>query len=274
MCTSDVFARLRRAALAALLCLAGGACDDPLAARQAPGLPGMTLFLVVDPDSATQPLLVKSVDEGTALRGLRVEVRSGGELVPVTVVPEEFEGFELLPCIARYGTVVGGTPRCLNLSFPVRHGATYELRVFADEQPTAAAAFTVPQAFSITRAEARGAPPGTEGLEVAWTPSPGAYRYLVAVRPTTAAECVHTGGCQREWFAATTETSVSTAVPAGELQGSEGPWFIDVYAVDEAIYRYLTSGVADDLFPVPPVQNVEGGLGAAGVWVRRSRQIP
>jgi hypothetical protein len=260
---------------AALLLFLAAACDDPTAPRPAPAFSGMTVFLVVDPDSATQPLLVKGADEGSALENLRVELRSGGEFVPVTVVPEEFEGFELQPCIQRYGTIVGGgAPRCLNLRFPVQPGATYELRVIAEQQPTATASFTVPAAFAITRAEARGTPPGTAGLEVEWTPSAGAYRYLVAVRPQTPAECVQNGGCQREWFHATTETSVRTAVPAGELDGAQGPFIIDVYAVDEPIYHYLTSGVADNLFPVPPVQNVMGGLGAAGAWVRRSHRIP
>jgi hypothetical protein len=275
MYTSELRYWPRRVAAAALLCLAFAACGDPLATRQAPALPGMTLFLVVDPDSATHPLLLKAADEGSGLRNLRVELRSGGSLVPVTVIPAENEGFELQPCIQRYGTIVGGNaPQCLNLSFAVQHGATYELRVFADEQPTASATFTVPGAFSITRAEARGTPPGSAGLDVAWTPSPGAYRYVVAVRPQTAAECVYTGGCQRDWFATTTEPSLGTVVPAGELDGAKGPFFVDVYAVDEAIYHYLTSGVADDLFPVPPVQNVRGGLGAAGAWVRRTRQVP
>lgn len=262
--------------LIALLSASASACDDPTAVRRAPPLSGMRLFMIVDPDEASQPLLVKPADEGGTLTNLRVEVRTGaGDFVPVTVLPPEFEGFELQPCIRRYGAIVGGNvPQCLDLEFQVDKGQSYQVRVFADEHPTASARFTVPGAFSIEHVNAGGSSSMPRELNVRWTPSANAYRYLVAIRPAVAPECVERGGCQRNWFAVTTATEVRTAVPEGELEGSGGPFFVDVYSVDRAIYQYLTSGVAENMFPVPPVQNVENGRGAVGAWVRQSHQLP
>ncbi len=275
MCTSS-FRGGAAALVIALVVAFASACDDPTAVRRAPPLSGMRLFMIVDPDEASQPLLVKPADEGGTLTNVRVEVRTAaGAFVPVTVLPPEFEGFELQPCIRRYGAIVGGNvPQCLDLDFRVDKGESYEVRVFADEHPTASARFTVPGAFSIEEVNAPGSPSIPREIDVRWTPSAGAYRYLVAIRPAVAPECVERGGCQRNWFAVTTATRVSTALPEGELDGARGPFYVDVYAVDQAIYQYLTSGVAENMFPVPPVQNVEGGRGAVGAWVRQSFQLP
>lgn len=261
----------------ALVALIVAGCDDPLATRHAPLLSGFQLFLIVDPDQASQPLLIKVADTAASLVNLRVEIRDAdGQIVPTNVLPPEYEGFELQPCIERYGTIAGANapPTCLDLSFEVKKGATYELRVSADAQPTATARFTVPGGFTLIQVNADGGTSGPRQLDLEWTPSRDAYRYLVAVRPRTAPECVQRGGCQRNWFAVTTETSLRTAVPEGELAGAGGPYFVDVYAVDRAMYQYMTSGIAENLFPVPPVQNVENGRGAAGAWVRQSRQLP
>jgi hypothetical protein len=48
---------------------------------------------------------------------------------------------------------------------------------------------------------------------------------------------------------------------------------VDVYALDRALFEYLTTGASGDLFPVPPVQNIVGGHGAMGAWVRRTRRL-
>lgn len=277
MCTSDLRGRARRAILplAAVLC-AASACDDPMTVRYAPPNEGLRLFLIVDPDQPTQPLLVKHADDARTLSDVRVEISTAdGRTVSSRVVPPERPEWERLPCHERYGTITGGRePRCLNLDFAVRKGESYRLSVMAEGVPTAVARFTVPGGFSLTSVEARGAPPGTQGLDAAWTASPGAYRFVVAVRPTTLAACVTIRSCERRWFAVTTATTLSTAVPEGELAGSAGPYFVDVYAMDRALYEYLTSGVSQEMFPVPPVQNVEGGRGAVGAWVRLSHRLP
>lgn len=276
MCTSRFRASALKTALAAFLGLGAAGCDDPTATRLAAPLSGIRMFLIVDPDQPSQPLLIKPADEGGSLANLRVEIRTGnGQLVPVHLLPPEYEGFELQPCIERYGSIVGGNAaHCLDLSFTVRKGERYEVRVLADDQPTASASFAVPGEFSLLQATADGGSSAPTRLDVQWTPSAGVYRYLVAVRPTTPPSCVEQGSCQRNWFATTTETSLITMVPEGELDGAAGPYFVDVYAVDRAIYEYMTSGVAENMFPVSPVQNVEGGRGAAGAWVRTSRQLP
>lgn len=276
MFTSKFRASALKLALGAILGVGAAGCDDPTATRLAAPLAGIRMFLIVDPDQPSQPLLIKPADEGGSLANLRVEIRTAdGQLVSTRILPPEYEGFELQPCIRRYGSIVGGNaPYCLDLEFAVRKGEQYEVRVLADDQPTATARFTVPGAFSLLQATADGGSSAPTRLDVQWTPSAGAYRYLVAVRPTTPPPCVEQGSCQRNWFAATTETSLVTTVPGGELDGAAGPYFVDVYAVDRAIYEYMTSGVAENLFPVSPVQNVEGGRGAAGAWVRQSRQLP
>ncbi|HEY0035512.1 MAG TPA: DUF4249 family protein, partial [Longimicrobium sp.] len=164
-------------------------------------------------------------------------------------------------------------PRCLDFRFTPRPGASYRVSVSADGFAAASGTVLVPGDFVVKAVEVRGALPGTEGLEAAWSASAGAYRYVVTVRPTTAPECVRIRSCDKRWFAVTSDTTLSTTVPADELSGGEGPWSVDVYALDRALYEYLTTGASGDLFPVAPVQNVQGGHGAVGAWLRRSRPL-
>lgn len=266
--------RARTHPLAALaLSLLLGACDDPLATRPPPELRALRVFLVVDPDAASQPLLVQPVSAGGVLRGLRGEVRAGVQPVAAITAAATPDN-EFLPCAARYGILdADAEPRCLDFRFAPRPGTTYRVSVSAEGFPDAAATVAVPGDFRLLAATARGALPGTDGLEVSWTPSTGAYRYLVTVRAAVAPECVRIRSCDQRWFAVTSDTTVQTRVPADKLEGGSGPWSVEVYALDRALFEYLTTGASGDLFPVPPVQNVVGGHGAMGAWVRRSRSL-
>jgi hypothetical protein len=279
---------LRTAAVLGLLLLV--ACDDPTALRHPPEIRGMKVFAILDPDAPSQPVLVSpATTEGVVDQLTGKFSRTDGWSASAIGVEEQDE---LHQCIQRYGTLAGsgGQPRCLDFAFTPRYGDTYRFRVSARDRPTATATATVPGDFEVLEVSAKGDPPGTEGLEVRWTKSEGAYRYLVGLRAETPPWCGNGQcGCNTDgsycrwvhpdrqgWFAVTTDTVLSTVVSgkgAEEIADGEGPWYVEVYAVDKAIYEYLTTGTSGDLFPVPPVQNVEGGYGAVGAWVRRSMRI-
>lgn len=242
-------------------------CDDPTASRQPPALTRMVAFAILDPDSTTQPLLVYPADAASALTNLRGTVRQGGAMVETAPMSEHFWG-----CSDRYGPL-SAQPRCVNFEFVPHLGTTYEVSASADGYPTVRATVTVPGDFRLIRASAEGTPPGSGGLDVWWTPSRGAYRYLVALRPTTAPGCLNTKACRRGWYAVTTDTMFAGTVPTDQMDGARGPWSIDVFALDQAAFEYLTTGSSGNLFPVPPMQNVEGGYGAIGAWVHRSLAI-
>lgn len=256
-------------ALASLL----AGCDDPTLARQPPALDELRVFLILDPDAASQPLLVQPTTPGQLLEDLRGEV-SRNDAAVAAAVGQNDDGNEFLPCAARYGSLDSEAfPRCLAFQFAPEPEAVYRVRVEAAGRPPASATVSVPGDFELREVSADGDPPGTTGLEVRWTPSAGAYRYLVALRAETEPRCVRIQDCDQGWFAVTQDTALRASVPAEELAGGGGPWFVDVYAMDRAVYEYLTTGTSGDVFPVPPVQNVNGGYGAMGAWVVRSARI-
>jgi hypothetical protein len=263
--------KIRRLIPAGFIALA--ACDDPTMTRPPPGLSAMTLFLILDPDAEVQPLLVKPAETVGGLGGLAGEIRRGGTVVAsvprTTGAPEN----EFYPCAARYGALQVAPPRCLSFAHRPEYGATYTVSASADAYPLASGSTTVPGNFTITSATASGTPPGTGGLRATWTRSMGVYRYIVTVRPASAPECVTALSCEQGWFVATQDTVIDAAVPAEALSGGGAPFHLDVYAVDEALYQYLTTGTSGNLFPVGAVQNVRGGYGAVGSWVRRSQQL-
>jgi hypothetical protein len=259
------------AALALLLAATTAACDDPTLTRRPPELASMTLFLVLDPDAEVQPLLAKPASAERELAGLHGEVRRDGASVATAAGGSPQENAHL-PCVGRYGPVTIAA-HCLAFAFRPAFGGTYSVAASADGYPSAAATTRVPGDFTITAVEAEGDPPGTGALRVAWTRSEGAYRYVVALRPSTLPPCVEMRSCEQGWSVATRDTTIHTAVPAAALAGAGGPWQVDVYAMDEAVYQYLTTGSTGNLFPVGAVQNVSGGYGAVGSWVRRSREL-
>lgn len=263
--------RLLIAALTLLMPLAA-ACDDPTLARPAPGHGSMTLFLILDPDASVQPLLVKPAGVGGDMDGLAGEVRRAGALIATVPWPRAVEDNGHLPCVARYGPI-RIAPYCLPFEFRPEHGATYSVAAAAHTYPSATGSTTVPGEFQITEVDARGELPGTGGLQVRWTSSEGVYRYVVAVRPTRAPSCVEMSSCEQGWYVATRDTSIDTVVPPEALAGGSGPWNVDVYSMDEALYQYLTTGTSGNLFPVGAVQNVAGGFGAVGSWVRRTETL-
>ncbi|HEY7395653.1 MAG TPA: hypothetical protein VH559_12450, partial [Gemmatimonadaceae bacterium] len=63
------------------------------------------------------------------------------------------------------------------------------------------------------------------------------------------------------WFAVTEDTTIDATIESRLFDGAYGPWFLDVYAMNRDLYAHLMTGAPGDFFPVPPAQNVIGGLG-------------
>lgn len=259
----------REAVLAVLLLvLVVASCDDPTRALHVPVSDrSMTIFAVLHPDSTSQPLWVQTVDLGPSelIAGLRAEVLLGDSLV-ARVEGTEGTG----EACGRYGILgTNSAVGCPVLPFQPAAGQTYTVVVSADQRPTATATVRIPGEFEITTAAGRGDPPGTEGLSASWTPSDGAYRYMVALRDTGPG-CSNVHGCPGGWYETTTETAIEAVVPERSLKAGTGGWYLDVYALDRGVYDYITSGAGGEFFSVPPASNVTGGHGVVGAWLRRS----
>lgn len=228
------------------------------------------VFGLLDPDSARQALIVEAVEAGGTLDDVRVRITASGDPSPLS----ELRQLDVVSgaCIARYGVLIAANDlRCAEGGFRPAFGGRYDLVISSVGRDTARATVQVPGDFQLRSASAEGTPPGTRGLAAVWTPSAGAYRYLVTVSPSAADDCFNVHGCEDGWFTVTTDTQVVTTVPGSALHDRPGArWYVEVYAVDRGLFEYLTTGSGGSVFPVPPLQNVRGGHGAIGAWVRRS----
>ncbi|CAA9342926.1 MAG: hypothetical protein AVDCRST_MAG68-3091 [uncultured Gemmatimonadetes bacterium] len=267
---------MKRLLLLALL----AACDNPSAVREPPPIRSMTFFMILDPDAATQPLLVRPASAYGRLEQLAGRVERGSQVV-AALAPAEDESHDFYACSGRYGGLNGyAYPRCLDFDFRPEFGATYTVRGTARGYPSASATTTVPGDFRIVSVRATGTPPGTQGLQATWTRSAGAFRYVVALRSQGLVKCLYRSTeCAvdyepHDWLLVTTDTTFSTIVPAeGVGRGQPGEWLLDVYAMERSVFEYLTTGSVAQPYPIPPVQNVRGGYGAVGAWVRRSENL-
>lgn len=262
---------------AVMLGLAALACEGaPRPLEPFPADGSMSLLVILDPDSASQPVLIESIEPHRGWQDLRVDLFLDGVVAASSTLATQVTPEELYPCILFYANEFGFDPRCPTLDVAPPHGARYRLVVSAAGRPTASAEGTVPGDFEIRSASARGEPPGTEGLEASWTRSEGAWRYAVGLRPDSIRGCENryrTRACMRLWFAATADTAIRTTVPREVVEGGYGAWHVEVFAMERSLYQHLTTGTAGAYFSVPPVQNVEGGYGAVGAWVWRSVKI-
>ena len=266
---------------AALLSLALGACDDPTLLREPPSEDRITMLGVLDPAFDTQAVWITPFDRDS-IRGLTVEVWSGGVRVATGVTdPRTWGEHGVSLCRLRYNSTLWGpsrwqTPRyCMDLPLRPAGGVTYEVRVEAESRPSARGSTTIPGGFAIHSISARGDPPGTEGLDAAWSRSEGAYRYAVMVRSLNGSEFFRDWEYPYHgWYRATGDTAVSLRAPADSIDPQYGaPYVLEIFALDRALYEHITSGSQDDLFPVPPASNVTGGFGVVGSWVRRTAPV-
>jgi hypothetical protein len=262
--------------LAAALLLA--ACDDPGQVLSPPTVRGLSLYMILDPDQPAQPLVIKALQAGEAVTGARIDVRQNDAPLASALLEGTGEQDNLYPCLDRYSSTAhsGGLVRCVDFAFSARHGATYEVSVAAQGRPTAKASVSVPGAFEIRSVNAQGSPPGTAGLQATWTRSEGVYRYVVAMRSDSLIQCRIDPSCPegnwdpQAWWVATTDTTIQVTVPVDRIRGGTAGWRMDVYAMERNIFDFLSTGTIAEPFPVPPRQNVQGGYGAVGAWVRRS----
>jgi hypothetical protein len=267
MCASEMRRRVAAWALMSSLGLALG-CDDPVQPIAVPDLGALHVFMVLDPDQPTQLMLVQLTSD-ESLIDLRGVVSAAGREIATGTAERDRSLLELTKCVERYGTLVG-FPWCMELPFTPEHGVSYRVSVSARDSPPASATTTIPGAFSIVSHSVGGSPPGTGGLKATWTTSTNAFRYVIAMRGTPRTNCASDSRCTKRWFAVTTDTTIDTSISADYLEEATGPWYLDVYAMNEELYTHLTTGAPGTFFPVPPAQNVAGGFGAVGSWVRRS----
>jgi hypothetical protein len=266
--------RLRRAGrVAALLgaCVLA-TCSDPTDPREIPVTQSMRLLLILDPDRATQPILVQHVSHGR-LPELRGTLSDGTQQWDTLSADDSPNSEEWYPCSERYGGIVD-FPRCLVFGVAARFGGTYEVSVSALGVPTATATATVPGNFRIVSFSSEGRPPSTTRLRLTWTSSAGSHRYVVAIRGEKTFNCFPDSVCDDRWSLATRDTTLDETVGGEFFANTTGPYFVDVYAMDRSIFEYLTTGSRGEFFPVPPAQNVRDGYGAVGAWVRRSAVLP
>lgn len=237
------------------------ACGDP----GAPDIPDLSdgrlhFFGVLVADSGRHEVHVSQVDAVPIERldGVLSEVGPGGTLTPIaTAVP-----------------VVGqGTGFVLAFEATIRPGRRYQVTVTAPGRPQATAATTVPGDFDFESLVGDGDPPGTTRLRASWSTSAGAFRYIVNVRAVpdcmTQPPLCETFGLP--WADVTPVPRIDTivpgtAIPADRTEGVE----VAVYAVNRDLFEYFTTGVGGT-FTVQPKQNVSGGYGVLGAWVRRVR---
>jgi hypothetical protein len=272
--------RLRSVALlaAALLC----ACDDPTEPRPAPDDDRLVVFALLDPDYFNSPVLVQQ-SQG-ALADLSGALRTGGVTVAETTVVTPVASNDLLDeqvrCLNRYFPpdvfTSTWTARCVTLQALPQFGTTYEVAISAPGRQTARGTTTVPGDFEIVSHELRHESSGDMHVSATWRRSASVYRYIVTVMATQTGqpvECEFDSDCNERWFHVTEDTSVSTLVPARFFRNADttvNPRVLAVHAVSREMYGYMMTGVTSNLFPVPPAQNVVGGMGAVGAWVRRA----
>jgi len=266
---------LARLLLGVGLLAASAGCDDPRVTRPGPPDHSLQLFLVLDPDSATQLLLVERLSTTSAeIPGLAATLTSQG-----TATNGRFDTDSSFDrCMHRYGSIINW-PTCLIFPVAASYGATYSLSVNANGFDSASGSTTVPGNFAIVAVSTTGTPPGAGSIRATWTRSQGAYRYVVALRGAgqNSAEthygCYPDAGCYNRWWVVTTDTSVDASVAPENFDNGKGPYYLDVYAMNRDVYGYVLTGSTGDFFSVPPAQNVIGGYGGVGAWVRRSVPI-
>ena len=154
---------------------------------------------------------------------------------------------------------------CMILDAALAPGETYRVEVSADGRRTAVGTTRTVGDFQVEQAtlSTMNASPF---LSFSWTPSPGAHRYLAGLRRWQT-RCI---GCSEAWFADLDSTSYAGPVPQ-EFVDSAGPIpAVAVAALDRHYHAFLTSGYGSELTAVPPVMNVEGGLGVVGSAIVRT----
>ena len=251
------------------ICLPFAACSEiePITFR---GLDTLVVLGVLEADLAEQQILIARASAGEEIEGLRAIVRDGSGAVVLDSAVPAFSFDALRPCQLRYGNIVtNGTPRCASLDWQPNAGASYTITLVADNAPAVTATVDVPTEPVVTALEGEftGATPSS--IDATWTRSEHAHRYYLMLRPAELPECFQRLECRDAgWTEQTADTSVAAAIDRTQLHDARGPWTLVLLAVPEELHRYINSGSSEDLFPVSPADNIDGGSGVLGAWAR------
>lgn len=224
----------------------------------------------LNPDSAEQAIVVHPVNEGTWLEGTVVTIHEARETEAgtywslVAVTREVRDGW----CGGDYFSG-DGFVQCLVLSADLEPGATYRVEVSAGKHAPAWGVTRAVGDFSVDSARLSDRQ-GVRVLSASWTRSVAAHRYMVSLRRYQNPDEVRP---PEGWYLAVEGTSVTTTVPESAVEKAVKPLILDVVAVDEHLYSYITTGNDGEIFPVMPIQNVEGGFGYVGSLRFRSRPV-
>ena len=157
---------------------------------------------------------------------------------------------------------------CMTPEVQLEVGATYRVEATADGRIPAWGETTVVGNFAVEVAALSG-DRGSYALSAGWTPSPGAHRYFVAVRRRRRS-C---GNCVETWYADVAKPTFAGNVPDLAVDSAGPDPMLDVAAMDQHLYAYLTTGHEGNLHEVHPVQNVRNGYGFVGSATYRSRRL-
>ena len=256
---------LRLLLTGAVTSFAGLACDDPLALLEPPEPPAqLTLLSVLDPNQPFQTVRITPVDLERTLSGLTARLYEDGVLVATAVPADETTGARCGPD-AFHSFMV--PLECLVFPYWVRHGHTYRVEVEADGFARTWGETSTPGPF-VTSTVSIQESGGQTRFDLAWTPSSGAFIYWAAARlDEERSSCGQL--CDPSLYLETDQTSAAGEAPP--CQGGGGcTWIVDVVAADRHLHEYLNTGAEGETFTVPPIQNVVGGHGVIGSWVRRT----
>lgn len=172
------------------------------------------------------------------------------------------------PCTHTYHAS-GQDGVCLMPSAALEAGATYRVTVSSDEHAGAWGVTRAVGDFSVDTARLS-VSDSAKVLSASWSKSVAAHRYVVSLRryqnPDVFRQPVG-------WYLMVDGTSVTTVVPEDAIEKAVKPLILDVAALDEHLYAYITTGNDGGIFPVMPVQNVEGGFGFVGSMRFRKRPV-
>ena len=237
----------------------------------------MAVFMIMEPLQSIQPLEIQETP-GLPAAAVEIVVESGDSLViSLTTVPGTIASpLSLVPCLYRHGphgqrtgAEISWVPQCVPVDFDAQYGVAYRVTVSRDGRQRATASTVVPGDFEIVEAAIEGNPP--RRVSAAWTRSSGAYRYLVAlggIESTAITADCEQPSCVR-WFAVTQDTTIATGIDARYVEHTRPPYAVKVWAVSRELFDALMTGATSGVFPIPPAQNVSGGLGTIGAWVPR-----
>lgn len=217
----------------------------------------------LNPDSAEQAIVVHPVNEGTWLEGTVVTIHRGRETEAGTYWSLVGVTREVVRCGG------DGFVQCLVLPAVLETGATYRVEVSAEKHAPAWGVTRAVGDFSVDSARLSDRQ-GARVLSASWTRSVAAHRYMVSLRRYQNPDEVRP---PEGWYLAVEGTSVTTTVPESAVEKAVKPLILDVVAVDEHLYSYITTGNDGEIFPVMPIQNVEGGFGYVGSLRFRSRPV-